>query len=85
MEISIFDESFFQIRRKNEKSKNRNFRNFPHFFWEVCKSVLGKKPRFFSFHPVYPSAKGRRDLKIKAYGVIFHGEFDFELIILPNH
>ena len=70
-----------------EKMKSRKIVIFvtSHTFSGKCVSQFWVKSRdFFSFHPVYPSAKGRRDLKIKAYGVIFHGEFDFEWIILPN-
>ena len=43
-----------------------------------------KRLRFFSFSPFYPPPKDPRDLKIKAYGVIFHGESDFRLIIYLN-
>ena len=70
-----------------EKMKSRKIVIFvtSHTFSGKCVSQFWVKSRdFLSFHPVYPSAKGRRDLKIKAYGVIFHGEFDFEWIILPN-
>ena len=70
-----------------EKMKSRKIVIFvtSHTFSGKCVSQFWVKSRdFFSFYPVYPSAKGRRDLKIKAYGVIFHGEFDFEWIILPN-
>ena len=66
MENPIFDELAFQIFEKNEKSKNHIFRNFVHFcsgggviqFWV-------KRLTIFSFSTFYPSAKGRRELKIR--------------------
>ena len=53
----MFDELSFQIFEKNEKSKNRIFRNFVHFFWGRCKSVLGEKAKIFQFFNVLPLAE----------------------------
>ena len=73
----MFDELSFQIFEKNEKSKNRIFRNFVHFFSRGGVSQFwAKRLRFFSFSTFYPSPKGRRELTIKTPGVIFHGESD---------
>ena len=74
----MFDELSFQILKKNEKSKNRIFRNFLHFFSGGGVSQFWvKRLRFFSLSTFYPSPEGRRELKIRTPGVIFHGESDF--------
>ena len=73
----MFDELSFQSFQKNEKSKNRNFRNFVHFVWEGVSQFWIKSRHCFSCSTFYPSAKDRRELKIKTPGVIFHGESDF--------
>ena len=77
MEHSIFDVLIILNFEKHEKLKYRNFVIRKSFSW-ICESHFWPKSqakntnRFF-----YPSAKGRRELTIKASGVIFYGEFDF--------
>ena len=77
MENQIFDVLFFQNFETNKKLTNRNYRDFVHRkspFWG--KSFLEKSRDVFGFSSCYLSAKGLRELKIKASGAIFHGEID---------
>ena len=78
----MFDELFYQkIEKKKEKSKNRNVRNFEHRKSPFWGKSFWKKSRFFQFSTCYPSAKGRRGLKIKACGVICHANFDVRCFV----
>ena len=78
MDNPMFDALSFQIFEKHDKSTNRNSRNFVHFFSGGGVSQFWvKRPSFLSFSTFYPSVKGRRELKMKTSGVIFHGESIF--------
>ena len=74
----------FNFLKKMKSRKLVTFRTSYIFFWGGVSQFWAKRLTFFSFSPFYPPPKGPRDLKIKAYGVIFHGESDFRLIIYLN-
>ena len=74
----------FKFLKKMKSRKLVTFRTSYIFFWGGVSQFWAKRLTFFSFSPFYPPPKGPRDLKIKAYGVIFHGESDFRWIIYLN-
>ena len=75
---------FLNFWKKNEKWKIVSFVTSHIFFWGGVSQFCAKRLRFFSFSTFYPSPKGRRELKIRTPGVIFHGESDFRWIIFSN-
>ena len=80
MENSIFDVLIIQNFEIQEKLKYRNF-VVRKSFSRIRESHFWPKRRAQNtFRFFYPSAKGRRELKIKASGVIFHEEFDFRCV-----
>ena len=84
MENPIFDELSFQIFEKIKSRKIVSFVTSYILSGGGVSQFWAKRLRFFSFPTFYPSPKGRRELKIKTPGVIFHGESDFRGIIFSN-
>ena len=63
----MFDELSFQVFEKMKSRKIVTFVTFVTsyiFFWGGVSQFWAKRTRFFSFSTFYPSARGRRELKI---------------------
>ena len=72
MENPMFDELSFQIFEKNEKSKNRIFRNFVHFCLGEVQVSFGQKGwDFLVFQCFTPRRKVVESCKLKGQGSFF--------------
>ena len=81
IENSMFDELSSQTLKKTKSREIVTFVTSYIFFWGGVNQFWVKSQCIFSFSSFHLSPKGRRELKIRTPGFIFHGESDVRWII----